>query len=314
MTPWLRCLLLPICLAAAVGMCAGAYEETQEPASLRVEVEPDASGTFALRLSDRVRVTLTVDGAVPRLPVKLIDSPDWDVRPEKPITETVGGKSRWRQTFLAAPRKPGTLMLEPRPVTVGGDTVEWRPVPVKVATDVGRADVKELRDVLPPEPAPPEPPLLRWLAWGGGTVGGAVLVLLAWRLLQRTLVRPPKPLTPAEEALRELDRIESLGLPAAGKSERYHTLIADTVRVYLERRYLLRAPRQTTAEFLRSVQESPELNESQRERLREFLGRCDVVKFAGERATEEACAAVGAMAREFVAETLTLAVANQARR
>lgn len=301
MTLTLRYLLLPICLAAAAGVGAAAYEQKEELATLRVDLDADADGLFNVRLSDRVRVTLTVHG-VPMQPVKLIDSPDWDVRPEKPVTEMVEGKSRWRQTFLAAPRKPGTLMLEPQPVTVGESKQDWKPVPVKVTTEVSRADVKDLRDVLPPEPAPPAPPLLRWLAWGGGAVLGVAMLVVGWRTLRGRRGKPPRPLTPAEEALRELDRIDSLGLPFAGQSERYHTLIADAVRVYLERRHQLRAPRQTTPEFLRAVQESPELAESQRDRLREFLERCDVVKFAGEQATTDACAAVGAMARTFVDE------------
>ena len=82
------------------------------------------------------------------------------------------------------------------------------PLTVKVTTEVGHADVKELRDILPPEPAPPAPPWLLWLTVGVGSVVGIGFLLVGWRLLRRWTIRSPKPLTPAEEALRELDRID----------------------------------------------------------------------------------------------------------
>lgn len=298
-SPIHRCLLTLACALAATAVSTAAHEQGQKPAVLRIEAETDASGALNLRLSDRVRVTLTVWGEPPKQPVKLIDSPDWDVRAEKPVIETADGQTRWRQAFLVAPRKPGSLLLEPQPLTLGDTKTDWRPVAVKVTTEVGRADVKELRDILPPEGGQPGPLWWLWFAAAGGSVVGVVLLFVGWRVLRRLTVKPLKRLTPAEEALRDLDRIDKLKLGA----EQYHARVADVVRQYAERRYQFRAPRQTTAEFLRSVQESEHLTAEQRERLREFLERCDVVKFAGERATAEACREVAAMARVFVVET-----------
>ena len=59
----------------------------------------------------------------------------------------------------------------------------------------------------------------------------------------------PGALTSAQVACRELDRIASLGLPAAGQVERFHTLVSNVLRRYLEKRFGLPARRQTTPEF-----------------------------------------------------------------
>src|SRR5262249_43265718 len=108
---------------------------------------------------------------------------------------------------------------------------------------------------------------------------------------------------PHEWAARELDRIEAQGLPEAGELERYHTLLSDVVRVYLERRFSLPASHQTTAEFLDTMRPAPRPTPAQPGPLRDFLERCDMAKFARAAPTPEECRAVAAMARGFVQET-----------
>jgi hypothetical protein len=109
--------------------------------------------------------------------------------------------------------------------------------------------------------------------------------------------------SPAEWALCEMERLEQRGLPAAGQGRRYHALLANLVRRYVERRFGVHAPRQTTAEFLRSLQGLPELQPATRELLGELLQRCDLVKFAGVAPAEEDCRAAAALARQFVEQT-----------
>ncbi|HMF12209.1 MAG TPA: hypothetical protein VKE94_07880, partial [Gemmataceae bacterium] len=80
-------------------------------------------------------------------------------------------------------------------------------------------------------------------------------------------------------------------------------LVSDTIRRYLELRFRLRAPRQTTAEFLEAMRQSPNLNADQRTLLRDFLERCDLAKFARAEYSVEECKATAAMARSFVDQT-----------
>ena len=108
------------------------------------------------------------------------------------------------------------------------------------------------------------------------------------------------PLAPHEWAARELDRIEALHLPEAGEVERFHTLLSDVVRAYLERRFSLPASQQTTAEFLEKLGQEPALSAEQRKQVGAFLERCDLVKFAGVRPTPEEGRQMIGQARELV--------------
>ena len=57
-------------------------------------------------------------------------------------------------------------------------------------------------------------------------------------------------------------------------------LVSDTIRVYLEERFDFHAPERTTEEFLHELQGTDLLSAEQKEKLGEFLGCCDLVKFA----------------------------------
>ena len=64
------------------------------------------------------------------------------------------------------------------------------------------------------------------------------------------------------------------------RPEPFCTLLSEIVRVYLEERFGLRAPDQTTEEFLEGLRESLALDLRHKELLRDFLMQCDQVKFA----------------------------------
>jgi hypothetical protein len=281
--------------------------QRQGPAAVRIEAEKEGKDGLEMRLSDQLPLTLTVEG--PELPdgsVTLLGrSADWEVQAGQPETETLAaGRKRWRQRFQLSPRKPGALLLEPLPLRLGEQEITWTPVAVVVSTEVTKADVQELRDVLPPEPVPPPPPWWPWwLPWAALGLGVTVLGLGGWLLGRRLFIDQVIPATPAEWALSELERLEQRDLPAAGQGQRYHALLSNLVRRYVERRFGLHAPRQTTAEFLRGLQALPELQSATRELLGDLLARCDLVKFAGVVPSADDCRAAAALAREFVQAT-----------
>jgi hypothetical protein len=222
------------------------------------------------------------------------------------------GRERWEAAIRLDPLPPKESTIELRPAATQfvegpGATagkVEWAPVKLRITTDVASLDVKkELRDITPPEAPPPLPPSwVRWLPWAGVAVALAGLVAGGWGL-RRRFAAPAPPLLPHEWAARELDRIEALRLPEAGEVERYHTLLSDVVRAYLERRFDLPASQQTTVEFLETMRRSPQLTAAQQRLLRDFLERCDMAKFARAAPPAEECRAVAGMARSFVQET-----------
>jgi hypothetical protein len=314
---------------------AGEYVQTQGAGTLRLEPDnPKIRQTDTLfkaendlveaRLSVKLLLTLSIEGAAPlkidggtlaEQVQSLEKSGLWiSCEPAGPETHTAigNGRERWEAAVRLSPKPPreNTIELLPQPVEYAEGPaakrgkVQWQAVKLRITTDVASLDVKkEMRDITPPEnPPPPPPSWTRWLPWAGIAVAVVGLVAGGWGL-RRRFATPAPPPAPHEWAARELDRIDALRLPEAGEVERYHTLISDVVRAYLERRFSLPASQQTTAEFLETMRRSPQLTPAQQGLLRDFLERCDMAKFARAAPSPEECQAVGGMARSFVQET-----------
>lgn len=167
-----------------------------------------------------------------------------------------------------------------------------------VATAADRGG-DELRGNSGIERLPPRPPLTLWPVWLGlGVLGVAGAGLIAWRHGRRRSSAPP---VPAHVwALQELHAIGSCDGTEAAEVERFHTRVSDIIRRYVEMRFQLPAPRQTTEEFLHRVQHSPILDAEQQNLLKRFLDRCDLAKFAGAGYSCAECQETIAMARHFV--------------
>lgn len=164
-------------------------------------------------------------------------------------------------------------------------------------------DLSSLRDITGIEQLPPAPESPRWpYAVAAGLILLAGLGLVGWKLRKRPLRQPPPP-PPEAWARQELDRIEALRLPEVGKVDRFHTLVADTVRTYVQMQFDVQAPRQTTVEFLAALKNGSRLPGPARARLAELLQHCDLVKFARAECGPEACQAVLESARQLVLET-----------
>jgi hypothetical protein len=160
-----------------------------------------------------------------------------------------------------------------------------------------------LRDITGIEEWPAPPPAARWPYWLAVALAStAVVGLVGWRWGRG---RPAgRPLSPDRWALAELDRIAALGLPQTGEAERFHTLVSDVIRRYLELRFDLRAPQRTTPEFLRSLGEQSPLPAERQATLSEFLRRCDIAKFAPVDVSVEECARSLELARTIVQDRI----------
>jgi hypothetical protein len=157
------------------------------------------------------------------------------------------------------------------------------------------------RDITGIEEPPPAPAGPRWPYFLGFALAAiAVAGAAAWRF-GRGGPRPVR-LPPDQWALQELDAIAAKRLPEAGQGERFHTLISDVIRRYVDLRYDLRAPKQTTPEFLKSLAEDSSLPPEKQAKLSEFLRRCDIAKFAPVVASVEESREVLELARAIVQE------------
>jgi len=161
----------------------------------------------------------------------------------------------------------------------------------------------QLRDITGIEEQPHAPARARW-PFILGITGVLVmsLFLVTWRYYRQNCNLTE--MSPGNWALAELCRIEAQ-IPSAnrGELERYPAVLSEVIRVYLEKRFQLRAPMQTTPEFLHDIRDSTLLPSSHRDLLKDFLERCDLGKFAQVQFTQEECQSLAQAARTFVEQT-----------
>ena len=214
----------------------------------------------------------------------------------------------------AALFEPGTHVTPPLTATIlrfdGSEPVNRPARPAEVVVEpILPEDDNELRDIKRQEEVPV--PILGALAeaardragWiGGGAVALAALAALAIMYRRRTQPEAVDPRSPAQIALDELDRIESLALPAEARFEEYYVLLADCLRRYLRDSYGVPASVMTTAEIMRSVEQAG-LSEERSQDLRLIFFDCDLVKFATLLPSVEDAAYTLTAARQFIGDT-----------
>ena len=142
----------------------------------------------------------------------------------------------------------------------------------------GAAGQEELRDIAPPV----DVPFWDWKNTAIASIAGLLtLAILIWgarKWIQRTRPAPPPP-DPVRVALKALDNLR--GAEREKLSDRdFAAAVAEILRGFLEAKHGLNAPRQTTEEFLHSIQETHRFGANEIQLLRSFLGQCDMIKFA----------------------------------
>lgn len=142
----------------------------------------------------------------------------------------------------------------------------------------GAAGQEELRDIAPPV----DVPFWDWKNTAIASIAGLLtLAILIWgarKWIQRTRPAPPPP-DPVRVALKALDNLR--GAEGEKLSDRdFAAAVAEILRGFLEAKHGLNAPRQTTEEFLHSIQETHRFGANEIQLLRSFLGQCDMIKFA----------------------------------
>ncbi len=208
-----------------------------------------------------------------------------------------GQRAKWSQSIHLRQVKRG---IEPVPdVTVRfrrGTDAEWIE---KKWIDI----LRNVRDANEAQQAEDEAP--SWLRrWGFVLVlsATALLVVVAWVKKRRYIRRVP-PMPPDRWALREIDRVEKTLTPPQGDAEQFHTQISFVVRRYLGERFGLHALQQTTAEFLESIRQVPQLSAEEQALLTELFERCDLAKFARAGTSPEECQHTAELARNLVKQT-----------
>lgn len=181
-------------------------------------------------------------------------------------------------------------------------------IPIKVHSLLeGEFDPTAFRDVKGAVELPVESDwsTVQWVA--GLSVAALIFAAVGFLLWRRRGKRQMVPAIPAHRwALEQLDELERRQLPNQGLVHEYYFLLSDIVREYIERRFSLTAPEQTTSEFLESAISSDAFTADQKTMLREFLQSCDLVKFALHEPPEPEITLAFSSAGDFVRQTMNL--------
>ena len=127
----------------------------------------------------------------------------------------------------------------------------------------------------------------------------AVLGVIWWALRRRTRQQAEFRESAAARARARLSEAWAW----VEQPERFCTRLSEVVRVYLEERFGLKAPDQTTEEFLASLPQSSALDAALKPLIEEFLTQCDWVKFAQGDPGRTQCERLHQMASRLIDET-----------
>ncbi|MDB4884967.1 MAG: hypothetical protein JWN79_405, partial [Gemmatimonadetes bacterium] len=138
------------------------------------------------------------------------------------------------------------------------------------------------------------------LAWWWWAVAAAAALLVGlgvwwWMRRRRGAVGPVG--DPYADAQRDFERVERLGLVAAGEAGRHAVLMTDILRRYLAARLEAATLAQTSGELLRALRGAPTVDH---DRLEQLLATVDRVKFAAAPLGAEQARSTGAEARALV--------------
>jgi hypothetical protein len=157
-----------------------------------------------------------------------------------------------------------------------------RPIVLDVTPPTDEDPGTEIRDVM--DPVWVRPPFREVAGWALLTLLAIGLLVLLWKLAGR-LHRQVKlmRMSPRERALKELAVLLAKDLVAKHKVKEFYLQLTMIVRRYIERAHKVRAPEQTTEEFLAAVTDNPRFSPEVIARLKAFLQAADLVKFAAYR-------------------------------
>jgi len=179
--------------------------------------------------------------------------------------------------------------------------IESEPIEIKVTTELGdqTPDLANLDPMIPPI-AIDQP----WSLWWFGMIFFGIALASLWIVRRRRQhieqVIQVRQQTPEEIAQAALAQLLSENLPAAGLFADFYVRLTGVVRCYIEGTTGLKAPEQTTEEFLREMRSKEIFSAERSVRLKEFLEAADMVKYAGQQPGADQIELSILRAREFV--------------
>jgi BatD DUF11 like domain len=274
----------------------------------------------SIGLTDTLKLTLTITAppevrvTLPEVAKRLGPFEVVQQRTTGPLSLTPQTQ-QWQREYGLAAVSGGSLTVPSLTVHVqAGDTTQeltTDPLTITVTTLVpADADTSAIQDIAPPVPlARRGLPAWVWVVASG--LGGLGLLVGGWwwyRRRQRAMAVPLVQRPAHLLALAALECLQRQDLIGQERIEAFYVRVSTILRRYVELRFGLRAPEQTTEEFLVSVLATGGLIATHRDLLEAFLRQCDLVKFARHRPTLSDMEETFESARNFVEHTADLQV------
>ena len=303
--------LLP---AAALALClAGCSTADHEPAAAVEQVREAEGATLRLTL-DRRELT-TVETLLLTLEVEAAEADrvafpnpsagfgEFQAAGDRPAAARLGADGRVTRghSYTLEPFLPGDVDIPSLAVVLNGSTeIETDPVTVTVTSVLDAPENAALRDIGGPMDVP-----VPWWWWALGAAAAATAATAGYFLWKKRKCKPgaPPPL-PHETALAAMRALLAENLPAQGIVKPFYRRLSNILRRYIEDRFGLRAPEQTTEEFLEAMRGSHAVERVHKALLQEFLRRADMVKFAEWTPEPEDAERMADSARRFIEQTI----------
>lgn len=183
-------------------------------------------------------------------------------------------------------------------------TTNFPPIILHVESSLSDEASSEIADIKPVQKLPGRIPRWIWVVLGSAAI--AFLVgLTTSRLWKKRAVLVPTapPVPPHVIALSALQALMNKGLLEHDECKPFYTELSLILRTYLEGRFQLNAPDETTEEIVEEMSRSHELDGAQRNILQEFMRQADMVKFAKGHPDRTTMESAFTTTRQFVEET-----------
>lgn len=144
-------------------------------------------------------------------------------------------------------------------------------------------------------------------------LGLAIVAAIIWGLAKITGHVKEMHMSPIERAMIELRRLLNRNLTGRGRYKDFYVELTHVVRRYIERRHGIHAPEQTTEEFLTEATGRKAFTPEVIASLRTFLESADLVKFAGQEASDAMANAATDRARAYLKQDSEAADAAEQR-
>jgi hypothetical protein len=191
------------------------------------------------------------------------------------------------RTYILEPFLSGDYAIKPMKVMFfkKGDKekhfIETPEITIKVKSLLPK-DINDLKlnEIIPPLPYPRS-----YMVWIWGGAGAGIIILLAVgiyfyrkRFMRMDIIETR--LKAHEIAYNELKALVDENLIEKGEIKEFYLRLSSIIRRYIENRFGLRAPEQTTEEFLKGLEKAQDFPVEYKPLLNNFLRHCDLVKFA----------------------------------